>query len=266
MSIPDTIIKPADEPKNATITDDDYQESIIFVEHPGPKKVYWKDVQQHLSSSWIYYASAFGFMFLVWIIWFFFIATKEHEMTIERFAWERKIEVIDYQPRSDSGWSKPRDAYNVDRTWRYRRTDRVFSHYETRTESYSCGSYEQPRTCTRTRQEAVYKNVDVYDWYYSYTIDRWRHDRWIVTNAGNQTTPFWDDLKDEKFDSRDIIGNEQLSGKRTEYYRVYLTDNDDNRKYTEDIDLATWTSLKQGDVVIAHITRTHSIRSVDWKS
>lgn len=201
-----------------------------------------------------------GVVVIIWFAWFMFIATHPETMTVQSVKWERRIEVLDFQPRNRDGWSRPpSDAYDVDRDWRYHYTERVFSHYVT--ESYSCGTSSAPRTCTR--QNAVYRNRDVYDWWYRYKVNRWATSRWIV--SGGVTDPVWADLSGEKFDSTDVIGNEQLSGKREEVYTATLYNPESDKTYPRSIPLQTWSAVQVGERMTVHITRGGSIRSVDWK-
>lgn len=200
-----------------------------------------------------------------WLVWFLFIATSPQQLTVESHSWQRRIEVIDYQPRADSGWSYPGDAYDISSSMRIHHYDHVFSHYETRTRSYSCGTTQAPRTCTTTDQVAVYKDVPVYRRYYHFTVNRWRHARWLTTGSESYSTPYWHDLSKEHFDSANVIGNEALSGVRSENYKVILVGNGGKgRHYERVIDLDTWNANRDGSVVTAHITRTNIVRSVDW--
>lgn len=42
------------------------------------------------------------------------------------------------------------------------------------TETYSCTkTREVPYSCTKTRQEEIYHYEDIYDWFYTYDVDRW---------------------------------------------------------------------------------------------
>lgn len=197
---------------------------------------------------------------VIWLVWFLFFATHVEKMTAESASWERKIEVEDFQPREESQWYyAPSDAYNVSRDYRYHYTERYISGYSI--ETYSCGTYTQPRTCTR--EEPIYSYREIYDWYYRYTVDRWRHAYWVTTGALDHSTPFWDDLKGYTFDERDVIGNEKLSGKRTEEYKIFLVEKN-GEKHVQELDLNTWIRVTIGRVYNVNVNRVGYIRSVNW--
>lgn len=203
---------------------------------------------------------ATALVLIIVAVWALFFRTHEETMTATDFSWQRRIEVIDYQPRHDNGWSHPSDAYNIDRSWRIHHYERVISHY--RTETYSCGTTQSPRTCTRS--VPVYRDKPVYRWWYDYTIDRWRFKRWITTGAEAKVpVPHWADLSGEHFDSANVYGNEQLSGTRGETYKVYLT-GDEDKVYERVVSLDEWNAVSKGEPLTVHITVTGIIRSVDW--
>lgn len=256
-------LPPVAEPTSTEIPSADFPSAHPTRDAAKQTVLLWiASVVEFIKTFWLFILGGIGFISIVWIIWFFFIATNTHNMTIERFSWERKIEVIQYKVLHDSGWSRPpRDAYNVDRDYRYHYSERYVSGYHT--ESYSCGSYDRPKTCTRQVEEYSWR--DVYDWHYDYNYNRWRHSRWIVSGAADQSTPFWADLTNEHFDSTDVIGNEQLSGNRAETYTVYFVDNtDNNRAHSEMVDLSLWSKLSVGQKITGQVTRSHVVKDIDW--
>ena len=210
----------------------------------------------------VIYASgaAISVILIIFLVWFFFFKTHSENLTAERGTWERKIAVESFAPRDRSGWSyPPSDAYNVDRDYRYHYSREVFSHYDIST--YNCGTYSEPRTCTR--QKAVYRSEPVYDWYYSYTVDRWAFDRWIVTSGDKNSVPSWADLSAYTFVDSEVIGNERLSGKREEDYDVYLRNEKGEEKHL-DVDQKIWTNIQIGAIYKAEVNHVGTVRSVNW--
>lgn len=198
---------------------------------------------------------AIGVFVVSVLIWFLFIATHPERMTADSASWDRKIEVVKFVVVRDDGWSHPSDAYDIDRSWRQSGTRQVYAG----TESYSCGTTSNPRTCTRTK----YRTEPVYDWWYEYKINRWRFSRHVWTRADNKSTPFWGDLSNEHFDENPVLGNEKLSGKRSETYVINLKDSEGDI-YREELSLAQWTNVVLGRSYVANVTQTGIIRSVKW--
>lgn len=256
----------ADEEQEVIETDAGYAVPVEPIEHISieldPPLSRFEYARQLATQNIKVIAGCIGFIFVVligWLIFFFFISTHTTEVHVQSFRWTRQIEVIQYLPRHRDGWNRPpSDAYDVDRDWRYHYSRQVLDHYET--DRYSCGTTENPRTCTR--QRAVYRSESVYDWYYHYTVNRWAHSRWIVSGGQNHLEPYWHDLSGEHFSSVDMIGNEQLSGKREETYTVVVSTKEGN--FTKDVPLTTWRSINPNATYVGHITRSGNLRSVNW--
>lgn len=229
-----------------------------------------------------------GLALLFWLIWAL-TSTKPIDLTIDSLSWKRQIEVQEYRTLDESGWSRPADAYNVDRDWRFHHYDKVLDHYKTETYtdyesvyagqesySYTCGgrtvnngdgsfSYEsdtctgsravyESRPVTKTRQVAVYRDEARYQWYYIYNVDRWVHDFWETAQASDQS-PEWPKVR--------ALEPDQRQGAKTETYTVVLVD-EKEKTYNYDVKLDTWMQLTVGDTVVGQKNRFGTITSVDW--
>lgn len=223
------------------------------------RKFDWKN-KNHRAATYMG-GSLIALIFVVWIVWFFFFQTHKENLTVERGTWERKIGVDSFEPRNRSGWTyPPSDAYDVNRDYRYHYSRDVFSHYEIST--YDCGTYSEPRTCTR--QKAVYRSEPVYDWFYSYTVDRWGFDKWIISSGEKTIEPYWPDLSSFTLSNKKEIGSQRLSGTREEDYDVYFRNESGEEKHL-DISLDVWTNMVVGETYSAEVNRVGVIRSVNWK-
>jgi hypothetical protein len=107
--------------------------------------------------------------------------TENVAVEVNDVWWRREVQVEDYAPREQGGWTHPSDAYNVSKSWRVRSYRTVDDGCATRDEDGHC-------TSRRTHLEAVY------DWYYEYTVDRWQYRRSLVALEHNRSpyTPVLD--------------------------------------------------------------------------
>lgn len=230
-----------------------------------PKRA-WAAVREkdsaHPNVKWAV-AGVVALFLAIWFAWWMWFATHTENVTVESVSWERKIEVIQYLPRQRTAWySHPDDAYDVSSSYEIHHWEQYVSHYRTETYTYSCGDSKQPRTCSGSRSVAVYASRPVYAWKYRFKVNRWDHSRWIPTSGVDQK-PFWDDMKDEHFDGRDVIGNEQLSGERGELYLAHIV-KENGEKSQRGLDLPSWSRVKVGAQYTANVNRAGQIRSVDW--
>ena len=199
---------------------------------------------------------------------FFVFSPKPRDMVVSGFDWERTIEVEQLTTVSESDWKLPdgarktRTAEEV-RDYRqvldhyqevpYEVSEEVLDHYESYSTTVDNGDgtfdveeHEEPvyRTETHTeyRREPVYRKEPVYDTKYYYDIERWVHERDVVTH-GDDHNPVWGEV-DLSPATGEYGTGEEREGTRTGTYGI--TDNKGNH-YTADEDL--WESLEEGQSI-----------------
>lgn len=219
------------------------------------------------TTSWIEKSTlvTFGLVFLSLLILYIlaFVPIKKNIITVTGIKWERQVTIENYEEVSESGWSKPDDAYNVTSKTEYRCTRQVPDHVETRynTETYevldgydthtsysdngngtfSEETYETPRYRTETREvpyfKTIYRDERVYDNYYSYNVMKWVTGKTYSTK-GTDHKPYYSTEYTLTKNQRDKI--------RYEKYTVEFTD--DNKKVTEkEMPYAKWKEINVGD-------------------
>lgn len=116
------------------------------------------------------------------LVWVYHYLTDKGEWQgyITRIHWEYQVHVDQWVADSDNcwgNWCPPANAYNESRQWRdtgrNRKTGEV------------CTTVNDVKSCT-----PIYE--DVYDWYYSYTVNRWVRNRTVVERGDGQE-PFYPD-------------------------------------------------------------------------
>ncbi|HRJ06430.1 MAG TPA: hypothetical protein PK911_02675 [Candidatus Saccharibacteria bacterium] len=224
------------------------------------------------------------------LIYLGFLKTYEVELTVKSLSWERQVEVEEFRTLTQEGWTYPSDARIIDSYEKLHHTDRVIDHYVTKsrevtkqvqvgttTETYVCGTvtvdngngtfdqvdvecqrqvpvYETVTT-TEYYEEPVYRDVEVYQTWYVYQIDRWVTD-YFEKSSGGDTDPYWPEPKGLDDDQR--IGDE-----RRQDYEVALVD-DEGGSHDRSVQLKTWTYLDEGETLTGHKTFFGSLRKVDW--
>lgn len=184
---------------------------------------------------------------------------------ITGFSWNRNVTVEELQTFSESGWSMPEGARQTDarrelygysqvvdhyETVYETRTRRVLDHYDTsytytdngngtftenkvETPVYRTETYEEPV------QQAVYRNVPVYQVKYYYDIDRW-----VVIGdyptSGEDHEPYWS----EEY----TLGKNQRDTRRTESYFTTYSETD-----VERVSYNKWVDQHIGDGI--YVTR-----------
>lgn len=187
---------------------------------------------------------------------------RDTPVTVTALSWERAVAVERHQQLTEEGWSIPEGGSQVSQRQEIRRYDEVFSHNETRTktvsykekvgsERYVCGKRDlgngrfEDKHCNRdkyetkyrteTYQEAVYRDVPVYDTKYTYTIWRWREVRTERLREAN-APPRWPEP---------ALGAEERLGQRQETYTVLFTDKK-GKQYTHEVAQSEWQTFAVG--------------------
>jgi hypothetical protein len=150
-----------------------------------------------------------------------FFNTHEETVAIAGYSWEQKVVLEEYTAVRESNWSShPPEAYDIDVDYRDTGRDRKVhdgwrtvtymdtcsrSVYVSRTcsetvdngdgsfstRTYECGSNQtEYYSCQKTRQEEVYHYEDIWDNYYTYTIDKWVFVEEYPTSGTDHTPVF----------------------------------------------------------------------------
>lgn len=202
------------------------------------------------------------------LIWLFI--PKNQELTIVNKSWQYTQKIESYETFRESDWSLPANARLVDKKSEIHHYDQEFDHYETRTRqvsesvldgydescSYSDngdGSFSE--TCvdvpryrteyhTEEYQEAVYKDVPVYQTKYYYDIDKWVYKRSVIS-SGTTNEPYWEEYI--------LADNERAGEKVTEYWiEGYIKKPNKTKKY--EVNEKVWRGVRIGETYSVKIS------------
>ncbi len=166
----------------------------------------------------------------VFIFW-----TKEVSVIASGHAWERRIQIEDYNARRQGSWcdSTPSGAYNISETQKVRSHKQIPDGQEcsTRRIDQGDGTYREQQEC-RTK----YREEPVYDRYCHYLIDRWEYKR-SVQAQGQDKQPHWPRYQLACQGKRK--GCERESG-RTEDYILLLENSQNKAQYECSVDKNLW--------------------------
>uniref|UniRef100_B8HS35 RanBP2-type domain-containing protein n=1 Tax=Cyanothece sp. (strain PCC 7425 / ATCC 29141) TaxID=395961 RepID=B8HS35_CYAP4 len=180
--------------------------------------------QQHRKQQqqlWTLTGIVLGSSALLLSLGFWFFAPRTITAEINDLTWVRNVTVEEFRAVREGDWSVPTDGRLIRTERRVRTYNKVFSHYEYRTEtrtesvpdgteSYSCtqnmgNGYFKSTTCTRPKyktvtrdervQTPVYNNVPVYDTWSIYEIDKWVPLQTYSSNGSSEQLPTWPEPK-----------------------------------------------------------------------
>lgn len=199
---------------------------------------------------------------------------KNLTMNVQSVSWETDVVLENLELCSGTGWNLPSDAYNVEKEWRFKETIDVLDHYDTITwteqESYQVQvgtrqeySYEELgngglaeyvedvpvyetryKDVQKSRQEPVYRKESVYDWWYTYTVDRWK------TVSHNRLSGYGHEVM---FAEISTSGDRQRTRESVEYF---VTDDEDKR-WTAPKDV--WYSIEPDTTITVKVDKILSI-------
>lgn len=191
-----------------------------------------------------------------------FIDTDPVPAVVTSRDWERQIEIEQFKTIQDRDWrgQEPDDARIYDEKREIHHWEQELSHYRTVTESYSCGSYDRPQTCYRTRQEPVYVSVPVYRTRLYYEVDRWVTHRWVVSQ-GRELQPVWPALPDT-LNPVAALGNERKGDDTKERYTIHVKCGrcDDGSKVN--VPLSEWDDFTIAREVTALVTARGTVKDI----
>lgn len=195
--------------------------------------------------------------------------TYEVELTVTEVSWFRAVPVEAYRTVTEGDWALPEGGRSLRSEEQIHHYDQVVDHYETKTrevceevqtgtESYTCGSRDlgngffEDEQCTRpvyqsrchdeSYQDPVYRDVPVYQTWYTYEIEKWVLDR-TETASGHNHQVYWPEVS--------LADNERI-GERSESYAVEFVDAE-GKTYTELLPYDDWLDYEAGEKVIAQV-------------
>lgn len=200
-------------------------------------------------------------LLLVWLL-----LPSNVPVKITGFSWQRSIDIEFSRLETEEGWDIPTGGTEVDHETRFHHNDRVLDHYEsvevqksrevqtgtetvhTGTKDLGNGYYEDTyeerpvystEYYTETEQEPVYRDVPVYQTWYTYKIIRWYHDRYATSSGTSQTGLYW---------ATYTLADKERVGGKTETYTVHLLSQEkEPRKLTYTCPIQEWQGYKIGE-------------------
>lgn len=222
-------------------------------------------------------------IFIPVILFFSWALTPEQKTgTVTDLTWETSVSLEELVTDTGEGWSLPIGARETDREWRYYDTVQEIDHYETKTvpvtkyrtvqdpdyvwytyedqgngvdaeiEHRETRSHEEPYTDYETQQVPVYKDVDVYQWWYSWEMDRW-------TVVDTETT------KGSKGTEHDPVlaayGRKERLTPYSRSWRVYIETEEDADSFG--INKSLYGRLEIGDVILYETDKLGSFKILE---
>lgn len=181
-------------------------------------------------------------------------------LEITSFAWERTIDIEDYAPRTESGWSVPSGGTTLSSSEKIHHYDKVYDHTETKTRTvqvktgsrkYVCGTvnkgngYFEDKYCEEgvyeskqeSYEEKIYRDEPVYRTYYNYSIYRWAFAK-REKSSGTDKKPFW---------PVNTVSGQTREGKKREYYYIFVKN--DQKPLKDAVSFHFWSKKNVGDKV-----------------
>lgn len=217
------------------------------------------------------------------ILFFSWALTPEQKTgTVTDLTWETSISLEELVTETGEGWSLPVGARETDREWRYYDTVQEIDHYEAKTvpvtkyrtvqdpdyvwytyedqgngvdaeiEHRETRSHKEPYTDYETQQVPVYKDVDVYQRWYSWELDRW-------TVADTETT------KGSKGTEHDPVlaayGRKERLTPYSRSWRVYIETEEDTDIFG--INKSIYGRLEIGDSILYETDKLGSFKILE---
>ncbi len=204
-----------------------------------------------------------GGILLVFGLYWLFFSTYTVDARVDGFKWHREIQIERLNLVIEEDWSVPTGGRQISSSRQIRSYNKVFSHNVTKTrqeryqsgstsERYKCGTTKTGKGtysdnyCTRSipvysertvsYQEAVYKDVPVYDTKYRYEVERWQHET-TLTKDGIDKNPVWPNMI--------RLNNRERESGRSESLTVILKGSD-GKDYTVTLSEQKWNEVDYG--------------------
>jgi len=210
------------------------------------------------------------------LLLFFIFKPRTSVMQVTDVKWTNTIEIEELRTFFESDWYLPPNGRLKYTQPEIRSYKSVLDHYDTVTKSRTVqfgGHYEHSysdngngtftehshyvpeyKTEYYTEQEPVYRQEPVYDIKYYYEIDRWVHERNVIT-SGNDKEPYWGEV---------TLKDKEREGTHNTKYTIHGTVKKRNKdkEVSYNVDEATWKELKQ-PVTIEITTVAGALK--EWK-
>lgn len=222
--------------------------------------------------------------FIAGIVWFmaWLMVPDEKSGTVTDLTWRTSVTLEELKTHRDEGWDPPLDARILDTEWKFRDTDRVVDHTETvkvpvtkyrdvqdpdkvwttwedlgngfdeEVEHREEQWHKEPYTDYEEQEVKVYKDVDVYDYWYTYEYDRWEDIR-TESTEGSKGTEHGPDLH--------ASGDRQRTTDPVRTFRVSIETEEGADDYS--ITDGTYGMLNVGDTVTFEVNRLGTIRIME---
>lgn len=205
---------------------------------------------------------------LIWLlVWA--VIPEQKSGTVSELTWRTSVSLQELVTEKDEGWDPPINARITDQEWSYKDTVQEIDHYDTVTvpvtkyrtvqdEDRVWYSYEdmgngfdmevehrepqyhqEPYTDYEEQQIPVYKDVDVYAYWYV-----WEINRWITvdtkTTSGNKGTEHDPVLK--------VIRSRQRTTDYTRTFHIIINTDEDEKLFT--ISKKLYDKIESGDSIV----------------
>ncbi len=207
-----------------------------------------------------------GFLFLVLFLWLSLFKTYEKVVTIEQFSWEQSAVLEEYTAVRESSWSSyPPEAYDIDVDYRNTGKDAKVIDGLT-TETYECGSTEtEDYSCPQTRQVELYHYEDIWDNYYTYTINKWVLVEEYPT-SGTDHSPFFAEVEisNTYVSGIPILGQQRTIEVPGKYQILFKTNNKgigEEGYFERDYPYTEWSQFSEDEVYTITVNALYNILS-----
>lgn len=256
---------------NEPSSNDDYGSSHKGWKEEGPPRMTPQPKRRKSSQAWLPYVAGFLFFVMTGLLASLLISF-EHPADVLSGRWETIVKVEEYQRLEREGWDHPGDARILDTDYRFKEYEKVLDGYDTvqRTVSvyagedrYVCGNrdlgngYFEDIECSRsvyrdeqkTEQVPRYRDEPVYDYWYTYEVDRWVADRKVPKHGTLPTSPAWAEVN---LATGSVMGDEaRLGQERSENLRpayfVTLASEGEQRELS--VSAKGYLAASQGDIL-----------------
>lgn len=202
-------------------------------------------------------------------IWLF--KPKVETVTVDNVYWERSIEVERYQTVDESDWYLPEGARLHETRSEIYTYKQVLDHYEHKSRQVSKQRLDHYETKvvghrdlgngyfeeitervpvyetyyeTEYYDDPVYRREPVYKTKYYYEIDKWLHEKNLIT-SGADKSPKW-------ADTSKLTSDERTATKKEDYTITYT--NKKGKQKTVSLPYSQWNDLMVGDEVTIKVT------------
>ncbi len=220
---------------------------------------------------------------IIWFIYAQFFKTEALKVEVAGFTWEREVVIEEKQTVTEQGWDIPSGGRQKSRVKKQHGTKEVYDHSEWEeepiyedvqvgTQQVECGTidkgngyfetqycdepiYESQQTGTREVERKVYRTEPVYDYWYTYEIDRWNEVR-SPESSGTTKNVSWPEYN--------LSYNERV-GDESESYTVHLKPIVESKfsQLEYDLGFSEWNKMNLGDVYIARVRKSGTVVSLN---